>query len=58
MKITFEGAIGGFLSVLALVVVSYIAVVYKNDTATGAVITVLSASVGYFLRGKVAVPTP
>lgn len=45
------GALG--MVMIALVVVSYLAITASNETAVGALIGVVSAGVGYFLRGKV-----
>lgn len=54
-RMTEAGALG--MVAVALVVVSYLAV-QGHETATGAVIGVLSAGVSYFMRGRVNSPTP
>lgn len=41
------------LVTVALVVVSYLSIITGNEQAQGAMIGVLTAGVGYFLRGKV-----
>jgi hypothetical protein len=48
------GALG--MVAVALLVVSYLAV-QGHETATGAIIGVLTAGAGYFMRGKVTPPT-
>jgi hypothetical protein len=45
--------VGATLSVGAFLVVAYSAIVTTNEQALGAQIALLSAGVGYFLRGKV-----
>lgn len=45
------GALG--LVIVALFVVSYLGIVIGNEQAQGAMIGVLTAGVGYFLRGRV-----
>ena len=41
---------------IALLVVSYLAVITGNEQAQGAMIGVLTAGVGYALRGRVEAP--
>ncbi len=55
---TFNEAIGGGAMLLALVVVSYIAITTKSEVALGALIVVVSGGVQYFLRAKLQPATP
>lgn len=51
--ITFDKAIGGLLAGGALFSVMYAAVAMQNEQAMGALVAVLAAAVGFYLRGKV-----
>lgn len=49
--------IAAVLAVGALGVVAYLAIVMGHEAAAGAVIAVLSAAAGWYLRGRVREPT-
>lgn len=53
MRVSFDKAIGGLLAGGALFSVMYAAVVLGNEQAMGALVAVLAAAVGFYLRGKV-----
>ena len=57
MQVTFTDAIGATLGLVALLGVVYAAVVTGNVTALGALISLLAAAAGFFLRAKVQPPT-
>lgn len=50
------GALG--LVFIALIVVCYSVVAKGSEQALGALISVLAAGVGYYLRGRVEAPVP
>lgn len=54
---TFSEAVGGFLTFVALVVLSYIAIRTNSEVAVGALIVVVSGGAQYFLRAKVQPPS-
>ena len=56
MKPTFSDAIGAGITIVAVVVIAYAAAVQNNDGAMTALVGVVGAGVGYFLRGKVQSP--
>jgi hypothetical protein len=49
----FGEAVGAVGFAAALAVVSYAALMFKDEQALGALIAALAAGVGYFLRGRV-----
>ena len=55
-KIRDLGALG--LVMIALLVVAYKAVIAGSEPALGALISILAAGTGYFLRGRVEAPVP
>lgn len=54
--LTFERAIGALLATGALVAVMIAALMQGNEQAMGALVAVLAAAVGYFLRGRINNP--
>lgn len=54
MKIEAYGAL--FMVVIALLCVAYLGTLMDNEPAQGALISVVSAGVGFFLRGRVEKP--
>ncbi len=49
----FEEAVGALLATIALLVVSFVAIVTLNEIALGALIGVVAAATGFYLRGRV-----
>lgn len=56
MKITFNDAVGAAYTGIALLVVSYVALMQNSAEAMTALVGVVGAGVGYFLRGKLTRP--
>jgi membrane protein implicated in regulation of membrane protease activity len=48
--------VAAVLALIAMMVAGYLAVATQHEVAIGAVLAVLSAAVGWYLRGKVADP--
>ena len=44
------------MALIALTVLAYMALTTNSETAMGALISVVSAATGYFMRGKVQTP--
>ena len=53
----FQDAIGSILCLGALGVVAYAAAWQNNEQALGALIAVVAAGVGYYLRGRMSNPS-
>lgn len=58
MQISFGEAVGAVLSTVAVAVIAYAVVGQQNAIALGALITIVAAANGFFLRAKVQSPTP
>jgi hypothetical protein len=52
-KPTFNDVVGALLALLGLAVLAYLAIVFTSEQAEGALISLLSAAVGYLYRGRV-----
>lgn len=52
----FHEAVGSLIALAAVGVVAYIAIVQNNAQAQGALVAVVAAAQGYFLRAKVLPP--
>lgn len=57
MKVSFNEAVGAGLAAIGANVVAYAALFQGSKEALIAMIAVLSAAVGYFLRGKLQPPS-
>jgi len=55
---TFGEAVGAVMVLEAMGVISYLAVVTKNEITIGALISVVAGGVTYFIRGRLQPPTP
>lgn len=57
-KPAFNDLVGAVLAVLGLAVLSYLAIAFTSEQAEGALISLLSAAVGYLYRGRVEKQEP
>lgn len=53
---TFNDLVGAVLATAGLVLLGYLAVAFQSEQAEGALISLLSAAVGYIYRGRVQAP--
>lgn len=56
MKITFNDIVGAAITAVALLVVAYVALMQNSAEAMTALVGVVGAGVGYFLRGRLQEP--
>ncbi len=52
-KPTFNDVVGALLALMGLAVLAYLAIAFTSEQAEGALISLLSAAVGYLYRGRV-----
>lgn len=54
---SFNDIVGAVLATAGLALLGYLAVAFQSEQAEGALISLLSAAVGYLYRGRVQAPT-
>lgn len=57
-KPAFNDVVGAVLATAGLTLLGYLAVAFQSEQAEGALISLLSAAVGYLYRGRVQAPDP
>ena len=55
-KPAFNDIVGAVLATAGLTLLGYLAVAFQSEQAEGALISLLSAAVGYIYRGRVQAP--
>lgn len=55
-KPAFNDLVGAILATAGLILLGYLAVAFQSEQAEGALISLLSAAVGYIYRGRVQSP--
>ena len=58
METLLKDGVAALMSIIAVVVLSYLAVVVESETAVGAIIAVSAAATAWYLRGRVQTPNP